>query len=121
MTAPFLDATAFADMFRPLRAAETAVATPLLQVVSDWIRDKKPDIANNDQAAIFVCFDIARQELTYGKYSQLSDFSETVGRKNVSGTLNITEAEQFITDRHRKILGLSIVAAPAFNFPECDY
>ena len=108
-------------MFRPLRAAETAVATPLLQVVSDWIRDKKPGIANDDQAAIFVCFDIVRNELTYGKYSKLSDFSETVGRKNLSGTLNIGDAEQFITDRHRKMLGLSLTSGPVYSFTPCDY
>lgn len=118
---PFLNAAAFAAMFRPLSAAETAVATPLLQVVSDWIRTKKPDIANDDQAAKVVCFEIVREALTYGKYSGLSDFSETVGRRTLSGTVSSADIEGFITDRHRRMLGISTTARPAYSFKRCDY
>ncbi len=121
MTAPFLDATAFADMFRPLRAAETAVATPLLQVVSDWIRDKKPDIAADSQAAKIVCFEVVRDALVYGKYAGLSEFSETVGRRTMAGTFNTSDVEQFITDRHRRMLGISATARPRYSFKRCDY
>lgn len=121
MAAPFLDATAFAAMFRPLRAAEIAVATPLLQAVSDWIRDKKPDIAADDPAAILVCFQVVRHELMYGKYAGLTDFAETVGRRSMSGSISAADVDQYITDAHRTMLGISIHARPRYSFKRGDY
>lgn len=118
---PFIDASAFATMFRPLSAAETAVAAPLLEVVSNWIREQKPDIADEDPAAKLVCFEVTRDALVYGKYAGLTDFSETTGRRTKSGTINTAEIERFVTDRHRRMLGVEILAGPAYSFKPCDY
>lgn len=108
-------------MFRPLSTVETAQVTPVLEVTSQWIRIRKPDIDDDDAAAKVVVFEVAREALTYGKFRPLSSFQETVGRRQKGGTFDASFVEQFITGRHRSMLGLQTVAAPAFNFPDCDY
>lgn len=118
---PFLDAAAFTDMFRPLSDAEDRQVTPLLQVVSDWIRDRKPDIEDDDPAAIVVTFEVAREALLYGKYGGLSSFDEETSHSKSSGTLQFREIERFITSRHRQMLGLIASAGPRGHFLKCDY
>lgn len=121
MAAPFLDATTFADMFRPLSDAESEVVEPYLDVVSNWIRDNKPGVADDDPAAKVVTFEVTRDALLYGDFGPLVSFSNTMGPRTKSGTLDPGAVERFITDRHRRMLGIALRAAPAFNFPVCDY
>ena len=125
MTAPFLDASTFAGMFRPLTTAESNQVTPLLQVVSDWIRGQKPGIADDDSAAILVCFQMARDEILYGKYvGSLSSFNQQTMHSIKAGVIDRDEVDKWISDSQRRILGLSLVSAPQFNFgtdrPPCD-
>ena len=121
MTTPFLDAATFADWFRPLSSAEDLLAESLLEVVSDWIREKKPDIADDDQAAKVVTFEVTRDALRYGDFGPLVSFSNTVGPRAKSGTFDRGSIEKFITDRHRRILGISVLAGPRGHFVRCDY
>lgn len=118
---PFLNAAAFTSMFRPLSDAETLLVTPLLQVVSDWIRARLPDISASDPAAIVVTFEVTREALSYGKYGGLSSFDEETSHSKFSGTIQLREIERFITSRHRQMLGLVVSTGARGHFPVCDY
>ena len=120
---PFLDAGAFAAMFgRALSSAESAQATPLLEVVSSWIREQKPDIIASDPAAKVVTFEVVRDALVYGKYGPLSSFQDTTGDRTKAGTLDASSVVRFITDRHREMLGIqSGIARARGRFTVCDY
>lgn len=106
-------------MFRPLTAAEQAVAEPLLELVSDWIWQHKPGLASNDPGALVVCFEVTREALLYGKYSGLSSFQETTGNRAKVGSF--LEVERFVTERHRDMLGLKRLAGPRGRFAKSDY
>lgn len=118
---PFLDVAQFAAMFRPLSAAETALATPLLEVVSDWIRQHKPGIDEEDAAARVVTFEVTRDALLYGKYAGFSQFQETVAHRSLGGTINPSAIEKWVTDRHRRMLGIAVLGTPVYSFPDADY
>lgn len=121
MAAPFLDVNAFAGMFRTLSDPESEVAGAYLEVVSDWIRDHKPGVADDDIAAQLVTFEVTREALLYGEFEPLGSFSKTVGPRSKSGTFDRTSVEKLVTDRHRRMLGIALRAGPAYNFPACDY
>lgn len=119
---PFLEIDPFTAQFgRPLSSADTLVATRLLQVVSDWIRGHKPDVLDDDPAAQLVTFEVTREALLYGDVIPLGSFSKTVGPRTKAGTFDPIAVEKFITDRHRRILGIPVLAGPSYNFPACDY
>ncbi|ANN98199.1 hypothetical protein [Mycobacteroides abscessus] len=117
----FLGVEAFAAMFRPLSAAETLVATPLLKVVDDWIRENKPGVADDDPAAKVVAFEVTRDAMLYGEFGPISSFTKTVGHRTRQASIDRTAIERFITDRHRRMLGISLRAKPRGHFPKCDY
>lgn len=123
MTAPFLGIDDFQTQFgRDLSDAETPVATRLLQVVSDWIRGHMPpNTVADPTAAELVTFEVTREALLYGDVIPLGAFSKTVGPRTKSGTFDPTSVEKFITDRHRRILGIPVLAGPRGNFKRCDY
>lgn len=125
---PFLDAAAFATMLgRSLTAAESAQATPLLQVVAEWIRDHKPGIdgdesAPTDPAAIVVSFEVVRDALSSGDFGPFTSFTKGMGPRTRSATIDRDAfVSRFITGRHRLMLGLAAKAAPRGHFPKCDY
>lgn len=117
----FLDVEAFVAMFRPLSAAEKLVATPLLTVVSDWIRDKKPAIADDDPAAKIVTFEVTRDALMYGEFGPVSSFTKTVGHRTKQAAIDRAAVEKFIGHRHYRMLGISVQAKARGHFPRCDY
>lgn len=122
MTAPFLEVGDFETQFgHDLSAAENPVASRLLQVVSDWIRGHKPDVLADDPAAQLVTFEVTREALLYGDVIPLGSFTKTVGPRTKAGTFDPIAVEKFITDRHRRILGIPVLAGPSYNFPVCDY
>jgi hypothetical protein len=124
MALPFLQVNEFTPMFRPLSAAEALVAELLLQVASNWIRDpqRRPYIADDDPAARLVVFEVVRDSLLYGKYRRFSTFTNTTGHRTEEGAWAADAlASLDFTDRHRVMLGISVRAAPVFNFPKCDY
>jgi hypothetical protein len=118
---PFLDVAAFSVWAKNPAWASDSLATSLLQVVSDWIWDHKPGVADDDAAAQVVTFEVTRDALRYGDFGPLSSFSNTVGPRIKSGTFDRGSIEKFITDRHRRILGISVLAGPRGLFKRCDY
>lgn len=114
---PFLSAAAFSSMLgRSLTAPEALQVTPLLEVVSRWIRQHSPGIEADDPGAITVSFDVARDALTYGKFRALSSFSRETSHSKESGVLQFREIERFITARHREMLGVSVSPRPRYYF-----
>lgn len=124
---PFLNATAFAAMLgRSLTAAESAQATPLLQVVSEWIRERKPgiddyDVTIVDPAAIVVSFEVVRDALLCGEFGPVTSYTKTMGPRTRSVTFDRDAVSRFITDRHRQMLGLVAKAGPRGRFAKYDY
>lgn len=121
MTAPYLDVDDFGTQFgRTLSAAETPVAERLLQVVSDWIRGKKPDA--DTLAAEQVVFEVVRDALNYGGLELLSQFQNTTSLRTEAGTFDpaLKMVDDYLTNRHKRILGITS-AGPVGCFPKCDY
>lgn len=113
---PFLSAAEFAQWSKTPAWATNSLAEALLQVVSDWIRDNKPNITDDDVAARAVCCEVTRDSLLYGEFGPVVAFGKTVGHRTRSGTIDRTAVEKFVTDRHKRMLGLSIAPRPAYHF-----
>lgn len=112
---PFLDAAAFATMFGPLKATETALATPLLEVASGWIWERKADISQEDPAAKVVVFEVVREAIWYARREGLTDFAFTTGHRSRSGTAD-RRVDDFVTARHKNMLGIGTFTRPAYRF-----
>ncbi|MBX9641799.1 hypothetical protein ACX9NE_26790 [Mycobacterium sp. ML4] len=122
MADPFLTVDAFkAEYQGTLTAGETTTATRLLQVASDRIRALKPD-ADTD-AAKQVVFEIVRDAANYGDLAVLSDFQNTTSRRTEAGTFDqaMKVVTDYLSDRHKKLLGIPLRAAPRGSFKRCDY
>jgi hypothetical protein len=121
---PFLDAAAFIQRFGPLKETEKLWVAPLLEVVSNWIREpsRKPDLPADDGAGEVVTFEIVREAVWFARREGLSTFSFTTGHRTKSGTV-APGIDDFVTDRHKQMLGLSTSrsADPAYHFAEYDY
>jgi hypothetical protein len=118
---PFLTLTQFEGMFpRELTAAEQVIAPNLLAVASNWIWNRIPSIASDDPAAITVTFEAARDAILYGPISRLEEFQNVTSHRTESGTATASLVEQFITDRHARMLGISLKASPSYNFTPCQ-
>lgn len=122
MADPFLTVDAFkAEYQGTLTAGETTTATRLLQVASDRIRALKPD-ADTD-AAKQVVFEIVRDAANYGDLEVLSDFENTASRRTEAGTFDqaMKVVTDYLSDRHKRLLGIPLRAAPRGSFKRCDY
>lgn len=119
--ADFLSAATFADWAKTPSWESDQLAASLLTVVSDWIRAHKPDIADDDRAAQVVCFEVTRDSLMAGEHGPFKDFSKTVAHRARTVTIDREALERFITDRHRRMLGLSLRAGPRGRFKAGDY
>lgn len=120
---PYLDIADFETQFgRALSEAETPVAERLLQVVSDWIRAHAPDDVNED-AAIQVVFEVVRDAINYSGYERLSSFTNTTAHRTESGEFDesMKAVDDWLTDRHKRLLGIAVRAAPRGHFVKCDY
>lgn len=116
---PVLDITTFTSWFGTLNPAQTLVATDCLQVVSDWIVENAPNASTSAQQ--LVAFQVTRDEINLGRYAGLSSFTQQTLHSVKAGTLDREEIERWITDRHRRMLGISLVADPAYSFPCNDF
>lgn len=115
MTAPFIGIDAFIGEYeKTLSAGERTTAERLLQVVSDRIRDLKPDA--NDDAAKQVTFEVVRDLLTYGPMELLSSFQNITSHRQEAGTFDAAMklVDDYLTKRHRRILGISVL--PQYYF-----
>lgn len=124
MAEPFLTIDDFQDEYQgTLTDGEVTTATRLLQVVSDRIRELKPGIADGDPAAIQVVFEVVRDAAMYGGLERLSSFENTTSRRTEAGTFDaaMKVVTDYLTDRHKKILGIVSRAAPRGHFVKCDY
>ena len=122
MPDPYLAIGPFTIQFgRTLTAAETPVATRLLQVVSDWIRARKPDA--DQGAAAQVAFEVVRDSITFGDLDKFSSFQNITSRRQESGTFDpaMRAVNDYLTTKHKRLLGITTVPEPLYNFPECDY
>lgn len=122
MADPFLDIAAFkAEYQGTLNAGETTTATRLLQVASDYIRGLKDDV--DDNAAKQVVFEIVRDAAMYGGLERLSSFQNTTSRRTEAGTFDaaVKLVGDYLSDKHKQLLGIPLVAAAVYSFPKCDY
>jgi hypothetical protein len=122
VTDPFLSIANFqAEYQGTLSAGETTTATRLLQVVSDGIRGLKPDV--NEDAAKQVLFEVVRDAMMYGDLGLLSSFQNITSRRTEAGAFDASArvVNDFLSGRHKRMLGLGASAAPRGYFPKCDY
>lgn len=114
---PFLSEAQFAAQFpRALTAAEQLVAANVLQVASNWIYNRLPNIAPDDPAAMTVVYEVTRDAILLGPYSRLSEFQNVTAHRTTAGKISASQIEEFITDRHARMLGISLKAMPVANF-----
>ncbi len=119
--AEFLSVETFADWAKTPAWADDQLATSLLTVVSEWIREHKPEVADDDPAAQIVCFEVTRDALVAGEFGPTTSWSKTVAHRARAVTVDRAALERFITDRHRRMLGLPLRAAPRGRFKVGDY
>lgn len=122
MADPFLDIAGFTAEYQgTLTAGEVTTATRLLQVCSDRIRQLKPDA--DPVAAKQVVFEVVRDAATYGALEKLSKFENITSRRQESGTFDEAAkvVDDYLTDRHKRLLGIPLRAAPRGSFKKWDY
>jgi len=124
VTAPYLDIDEFTAEYQgALSDGESITAERLLQVVSDSIRTRKPDA--DPTAAALVVFEVVRDAMSFGHLGPLSSFSNITAHRQESGTFDgsARTADDFLTDRHKKMLGIPTAAtlAPRARFTAGDY
>lgn len=121
MAAPFVDVDEFSETFRTLKPSEQQLTEWLLQIASDWIRQHKQGVTDDDVAAKLVVTEVVSNALRYNKYGPLSSFTEQTSHSTMSGTF--TDAAKILdfTDRHREILGIPIQSPPQYSFTPNDY
>ncbi len=118
---PFLDVATFATWAKKPGWVGDPLATSLLQLVSDWIRERKPDIAQDDPGAQVVTFEVTRDSMMYGDFGPQTAYLKATSHSQRSGTIDRAVVEKFITDRHRRMLGIGVKAAPRRRFKRFDY
>lgn len=122
MTAPFLEIADFTVEYQgTLTAGETATATRLLGVVSDWIRAKKADA--DATAGKQVVFEVVRDAANYGALEKLSSFQTRTSLRHEIGAFDedLKIIDDYLTPRHKRLLGIPLLAAPRGSFKKCDY
>lgn len=121
MSDPFLSITDFQSEFvGTLSAAEAITATRLLQVVSDRIRALKAPDDPDVFAAKQVVFEVVRDAANYGDLERLSSFQDITSRRQEAGTFDKV-VDDYLSDKHKRLLGIAVRAAPRGNFKPCDY
>ncbi|MFI8664234.1 hypothetical protein ACIGKR_29855 [Rhodococcus qingshengii] len=101
---------------RPPTEAEKADIESMIAAAGLWIRDRKPGIANDDQAANFVIIQVVRTALDTEKYRGLISFTKTTGGVSRSGTLAKPGELLVFTDFHHQLLGISATGTPSWHF-----
>ncbi|MBU8833604.1 hypothetical protein [Mycolicibacterium goodii] len=119
--ADFLDAGTFASWAKRPAWANDELAKALLTVASDWIRERKPGLPDNDPAAQVVVFEVTRDALLAGDLGPYSSVTKTTSHSSRQVTIDRGVVDMFITPRHRRMLGLGSMAAPRGHFPKNDY
>lgn len=105
--------------WRTLTAAEEVDVVSKIAAVSQWIVDKKPDLADGHPQAKYVVVDVVRAARTNAKYAGHTQYSRTVGGVTRSGTLVDPGGSLVITDFHKQLLGISLAIMPQYHFGDC--
>lgn len=121
MGAPFITVEELVEAFRPLRANEEQTAEWFIQVASDWIWERKPDISPSSVAAKLVVTEVVSTTLRFAKYGPLRSFTEQTSHSVMSGAFTDAVNNLDFTDRHREMLGIPIKAGPVYSFTPGDY
>ncbi|KXT55931.1 hypothetical protein Y710_16415 [Gordonia sp. QH-12] len=117
---PFVSIEEFAELWRPLSGAEKEYGAILLLAASNWIREHKPGIRDDDPAAKTVVVEVVKAVLLPGQWSGYSSWSKTVGQRTTTATLANPAAALDFTP-WLSLLGISGRARPVGNFPRNDY
>ncbi|USC16222.1 phage Gp19/Gp15/Gp42 family protein [Rhodococcus sp. 11-3] len=117
--ADFVNTDDIESGWRPLTSTEKIWAEQLIASASKWIRNRKPDLAEDDPDAQFVVIEVVRAALTAAKYAGHASYAKTVGGVTRSGTLVNPGRSLVFTEFHYQLLGISQVAAPKFTFGDC--
>lgn len=120
---PYLEIDQFVIEFgRALTAAETPVATRLLQVVSGWIFNHAPAPVSV-QTAQQVVFEVTRDQVNLGQYSAFSSFQNITAHRQEAATLKDDDdlLDEILSGRQKRLLGISLRAAPRGHFQKCDF
>lgn len=91
-------------------------AADLIAAASNWIRDRKPDIADDDPAARIVVIHVVRTAMASDKYLGHVSYSKTVGGVTRSGTLANPGALLTFEGSHYQLLGISQSGGPSYCF-----
>ncbi|HOW92893.1 MAG TPA: hypothetical protein PLF91_00180 [Mycolicibacterium fallax] len=124
MGAPFLTIEDFTSEYQgSLSDGEETTAGRLLQVVSDGIRARKPDV--DPAAAAMVVFEVVRDAVAYGHLGPLTSFTNITAHRQESGTFDgaARAGDDYLTARHKRLLGIPVAsnAAPRGSFAAGDY
>lgn len=101
---------------RPLTDDERVNVEAMIAAAGLWIRDRKPGIAEGDQAANFVVVQVVRTAMDTEKFRGLVSFTKTTGGVSRSGTLAHPGELLVFTDFHRELLGISKSVMPQWHF-----
>lgn len=120
---PFLDIDEFASEYQgALSEGEKVTAERLLQVVSDGIRSRKPDVAAD--VAAQVVFEVVRDAVAYGHLGPLSSFTNVSAHRQEAGTFDSSRSvDDYLSVRQKRLLGIpaSVTASPRGSFTPGDY
>lgn len=117
--ADFATAEDVQNGWRPPPGTEQADIVAKIAAASQWIRDRKPDLADDHPQAQYVVVDVVRNALTNAKYAGHTQYSRTVGGVTRSGTLVDPGGSLVITDFHKQLLGISLATMPQYHFGDC--
>lgn len=108
-----------------LNAADAEQAKLLLQVASDRIRTLAlaVNLIVDTNAAQQVVFEVVRDAVTYGGLERLSQFENRTLHRLEAGTFDEAAkvVDDYLTNKHKRLLGLAVLAGPRGSFKKCDY
>ncbi|NKS97493.1 hypothetical protein GTA09_20230 [Rhodococcus hoagii] len=101
---------------RPLSSDERVNVEAMIAAAGLWIREKRPDIADGDQAANFVVVQVVRTAMDTEKFRGLVSFTKATGGVSRGGTLANPGELIVFSDFHRELLGISKSVMPQWHF-----
>ncbi|WP_063039719.1 hypothetical protein [Nocardia pseudovaccinii] len=120
--AAFATYTDVQNTWRTLTTPQTAYCNLLLDAAALWIRNRKPNIADDDPAAKSVSIQVVRDALQRDLFGGTSAGTHTVGNRSDSWTLSRTATLEELArslvfvDYHYELLGLAPAHGPRGAF-----
>lgn len=100
----------------PFSDDDKADADALIAAAGEWIRERKPGIADDDPAAHIVVIQVVRTAMDTRRYSGHTSYSKTVGGVTRSGTLANPGALLAFDDSHYQLLRISRSCGASYYF-----